>query len=176
MADAVTELNSDQDTDPGTGALNQLVDGLDYPMFVVTTTDGQERAGCLVGFVTQASINPARLLVCISANNHTAGVAARAPMLAVHVLSSTQRDMATLFGSTTGDEVDKFAQCSWTLGPHGLPVLTDCPRWLVGRVLDRVPLGDHVGHLLQAVESHGQTELSALTYQQVRHLAPGHPA
>lgn len=171
------EPNSDQkSTQSGTETLNQLVDGLDYPMFIVTTTDGRDRAGCLVGFVTQASINPARLLVCVSVNNHTSRVAARASMLAVHALAATQRDLAELFGSTTGDEVDKFAKCSWKPGPHGLPVLTDCPRWLVGRVLERIPLGDHVGHLLEPVESRGQTEFSALTYQQLRQLVPGHPA
>ena len=34
-------------------AFHSLVADLDYPMFVVTACDGSERAGCLVGFLTQ---------------------------------------------------------------------------------------------------------------------------
>ena len=45
---------------------NSLVGDLDYPMFIVTVCAGGERAGCLIGFATQASIDPSRFLVCLS--------------------------------------------------------------------------------------------------------------
>lgn len=35
---------------------------LDYPMLIVTTRSGGELDGCLVGFSTQCSIDPARFL------------------------------------------------------------------------------------------------------------------
>ena len=53
-----------------------LTGELDFSMLVVTAFDGRERAGCLVGFSTQCSIDPPRYLVCISTANHTARVAA----------------------------------------------------------------------------------------------------
>ena len=42
--------------------VDQVLSEVDYPVFVVTTVDRDsgERAGCLVGFVTQCSIDPAR--------------------------------------------------------------------------------------------------------------------
>jgi flavin reductase (DIM6/NTAB) family NADH-FMN oxidoreductase RutF len=153
-----------------------FVSGLDYPMVVVTATDGTRRGGCLVGFSTQVSIDPPRLLVCLSDRNHTFGVARHAHLLAVHVLEPDQHDLAELFGSGTGDEVDKFTRCAWHPGPDGLPLLDDCPRRLVCRVLDTVPFGDHVGFVLQPLSGHDGTAEPALGYQQVRDLEPGHEA
>ena len=39
-------------------AFDRLVNRLDYPMLVVTAEADGERAGCLVGFATQCSIQP----------------------------------------------------------------------------------------------------------------------
>jgi flavin reductase (DIM6/NTAB) family NADH-FMN oxidoreductase RutF len=153
-----------------------FVAGLDYPMFVVTAAADGRRAGCLVGFTTQTSIDPPRLLVCLSERNHTYDVARAARYLAVHVLEADGRELAELFGGTTGDEVDKFARCDWQPGPHGLPLLQACPRRLVGRVLDTLPFGDHVGFLLEPLSEHAGPREQALTYQQVRDIDAGHPA
>jgi flavin reductase (DIM6/NTAB) family NADH-FMN oxidoreductase RutF len=153
-----------------------FVAGLDYPMFVVTAAADGRRAGCLVGFTTQASIDPPRLLVCLSERNHTFEVAQRAQFLGVHVVEPGQHWLAELFGGTSGDEVDKFARCAWFSGPEGLPLLQECPRRLVGRVLERHPLGDHVGFLLQPLSEHDGHPEQALTYQQVRDVEAGHPA
>ena len=158
-----------------------LTSVVDYPMFVVTCAHDGARAGCLVGFATQCSIDPPHYLVCISQANHTEKVARGADVLAVHLLSADQRDVAELFGSETGDEVDKFEQCRWEEGPSGVPLLAGCPNRFVGRVADRVDLGDHTGYVLDV--SDATTGVGAetagfrpLTFQQVRHLHPGHPA
>ena len=62
-------------TSPDAEPFQEMVAGLDIPMFVVTAASGGERSGCLVGFSTQTSIDPPRFLVCISRANHTFGVA-----------------------------------------------------------------------------------------------------
>jgi flavin reductase (DIM6/NTAB) family NADH-FMN oxidoreductase RutF len=159
----------------GSRAFEDLVAHLDYPMLIVTAAADGERAGCLVGFATQCSLEPLRFLVCISRVNHTFSVAARSEHLAVHVLDRADHDLSLLFGEQTGDEVDKFAQCAWTQR-RGVPVLDGPKAWFVGRVLDRVPLGDHVGYVLEPVEAAGPGELDLLTFQQVKDMEPGHPA
>jgi flavin reductase (DIM6/NTAB) family NADH-FMN oxidoreductase RutF len=63
---------------------HELVSGIDYPLFIVTATNRGERAGCLVGFVTQASISPPRLIVMLSKANRTYQVAQEADRLVVH--------------------------------------------------------------------------------------------
>jgi flavin reductase (DIM6/NTAB) family NADH-FMN oxidoreductase RutF len=153
-----------------------LVDGLDYPMFVVTTVHEGERAGCMVGFTTQASIDPPRMLVCLSVKNRTHRVALGADVLAVHVLDPDDGPLAELFGGETGDDVDKFARVDWSPGAGGVPLLHECSRRFVGRVLDRFELGDHTGFLLDPIEATSEGDGPALGFQQVDDLEPGHEA
>ena len=154
----------------------ELVAELDYPMFVVTAAAEGRRAGCLVGFTTQTSIHPQRFLACISRKNHTYGVACSASLLAVHLLSRAPRgrELAELFGAETGDDVDKFSRATWRPGPDGVPLLDDLPNRFVGRVLDRIDLGDHVGFLLEPVEVEKGEELDGLGFQDVKGMEPGH--
>jgi flavin reductase (DIM6/NTAB) family NADH-FMN oxidoreductase RutF len=154
----------------------QIAGDLDYPMVVVTTVAGDERAGCLVGFTTQCSIHPPRFLICLSDKNRTTRLAARADALAVHVLGPQHTGLAELFGSETSDDVDKFAHCRWHSGPDGLPILDDCPRWFAGRILERLPCGDHIAHLLEVTVAEHGAGGPIYTFQRAREIEPGHEA
>jgi flavin reductase (DIM6/NTAB) family NADH-FMN oxidoreductase RutF len=154
---------------------DKVVHLLDYPMYVVTTVGDGERAGCLVGFATQASIDPPRWLVGISDKNHTFRVARAASRLAVHVLGESDRELAALFGEQTGDDVDKFAQCHWHDGPDDVPILDDAVAWFSGPILSRDPVGDHVAHLIDVDTAEVEHPESALlTFAAVRDFRPGH--
>jgi flavin reductase (DIM6/NTAB) family NADH-FMN oxidoreductase RutF len=158
--------------------IDQVLSEVDYPVFVVTTVDRDsgERAGCLVGFVTQCSIDPVRFVVCLSERNHTYRVALRSDTLAIHLLSAQRQDLAELFGSNTGDEIDKFARCEWTPGPGGVPLLTRASRWFAGTVLDRSRLGDHTGFVVSPSAGDVNDDEPPLMFSSVRHLPPGHAA
>jgi flavin reductase (DIM6/NTAB) family NADH-FMN oxidoreductase RutF len=153
---------------------HELAGGLDQPMLIVTTAAQGERAGCLVGFSTQCSINPPRFLVLLSDKNRTYRVARSAEGLGVHLLGAGDLPLARLFGEHTGDEVDKLARCASTPGPLGVPILEAVEGWFVGRVLERQRLGDHVGHLLEPVMARGRAPQPPLTLRDVQHLEPGH--
>lgn len=145
-------------------------------MCIVTTVHAGERAGCLVGFAAQCSINPPLFMVWLSKRNHTTRVARHASSLLVHFPSPAERELAELFGSQTGDHVDKFASCRWEPGPEGLPRLVDCGRWVAGRVLERLDTGDHVGHLLDPFLASAGEWSGQLGFQTVKDLEPGHEA
>lgn len=147
-------------------------------MWILTVSTGEERSGCLVGFATQVSIEPARFLACVSRVNHTFGPAMRAAHVAVHVAPPPDEDasgLASLFGEETGDEIDKFERCAWHEGPEGQPVLDAVPGWFVGQVIARHDLGDHVGLVLAPVAVEG-TAADALTLDEAKELDAGHPA
>jgi flavin reductase (DIM6/NTAB) family NADH-FMN oxidoreductase RutF len=150
---------------------------IDYPMYVATAAADDERTGCLVGFTTQCSIDPPRFLVCLSKANHTYRVARGAAVLGVHLLAADDRPTAELFGAETGDRVDKFAHCGWSAGPEGVPVLDAAIAWFVGRVLERIDLGDHVGHVLEPLPDVGRGPAPGAPYysfRQARRMEPGH--
>ena len=96
--------------------------------------------------------------------------------LAVHFVPASADDLAQLFGGQTGDEVDKFAQCEWSEGPRGLPILAECDNWFAGAILTRHDLGDHVGFLLDPIEAHSGTPFEEFTFHRARRIEPGHEA
>jgi flavin reductase (DIM6/NTAB) family NADH-FMN oxidoreductase RutF len=148
----------------------------DGPALVVTAQSDAGSSGCLVAFATQCSIYPPRLLVCLSVVNLTATVASRARALGVHVLGRDQRDLASLFGEETGDEIDKLGEVAWREGLAGAPILEASSVWLEGVVLERFPLGDHVGYLLEVVDVGSDLAHDAMLKSEVLALKPGHPA
>ena len=159
----------------------RVADALDPAMVIVTAAAGGERAGCLVGFHTQVSIDPPRMLVCISNKNRTHEIAEEASVLAVHLVPDERKDLAELFGGETGDELDKFERCEWTEGPDGVPLLDGCPQRFAGRILHRREFGDHTGVLLAPVEEEGAAEETRaggepLRLDQAEEIDPGHEA
>lgn len=150
---------------------------LDYPMYVVTVQDGTRRAGCLVGFTTQSSIDPPRFLVGLSKKNHTLTIATSADHLGVHLLARDDLDLARLFGEETGDEIDKFTRCRWHSGPAETPILDAAPAWFVGEILDRFDLGDHIGYLLKPVAGQAPDDPQPwIELSDVTDFEPGHEA
>jgi len=157
--------------------MDALTSELDFPMVIVTTAAGGERSGCLVGYHSQCSIDPPRWAVWVSKANHTYGVALRARTLAVHFPSTGDRDLAELFGEQTGDEVDKFAECAWTAGRDGVPLLDRIPNRIIGRVLDTIDDGgDHQLFVIEADDVQHGHPLRQLGFQSVRDFEAGHPS
>jgi flavin reductase (DIM6/NTAB) family NADH-FMN oxidoreductase RutF len=143
----------------------------------VTAAAGGSRHGCLLGFATQTSIDPPRLLVCLSVKNATFSAAERATHLGVHLVPAGRLDLAELFGGETGDEVDKFAGRRLDEGPGGEPLLVECPLRFSGRILERHPLGDHAGYLLEPVAVWADQEDRPLDIRRAAaDIDPGHPA
>ena len=153
----------------------RLMAQLDYSLFIVTASSGGERAGCLVGFASQVSIHPPRFLVGLSVKNRTYRVAnAGAEVLVVHFVPEQAEALAELFGGETGDDLDKFERCAWQAGPGGAPVLSELQDWFAGRVLERIPFGDHCGFLLEPIDGETHRSGSPLTFRRAKRIEPGH--
>jgi flavin reductase (DIM6/NTAB) family NADH-FMN oxidoreductase RutF len=159
-------------------AFADLTGQINPPLYIVTADDGVDRSGCVVGFATQCSIYPPRFLVCLSVLNHTTRLARRAPALAVHILGVDEHALAAHFGALSGDETDKLAGVRWHRGALGTPVLDAAAGVFEGRVLERLELGDHIGHLLAPDGETGVDEEAAsdqLRLRDVPDVRPAHP-
>jgi flavin reductase (DIM6/NTAB) family NADH-FMN oxidoreductase RutF len=157
----------------------ELVARLDGPLLLVTTAADEQRAGCVVGFHAQCSIDPVRYAVWISKENHTYRVALFASHLALHLLTPDDHALLELFGGTTGDHTEKFALCDWAPGVGGVPLLTQCPDRVVIERTSAVDVGgDHVcfvGAPVRAEIDAGRTP-TAMRLSDARDVQPGHPA
>ncbi|MBV9804574.1 MAG: flavin reductase [Solirubrobacterales bacterium] len=153
----------------------RLMAHLDYSLFIVTAASDGERAGCLVGFASQVSIHPPRFMVGLSVKNRTYRVATNgAEVLVVHFVPEQAEELAVLFGGETGDEIDKFARCQWRPGPGGAPVLDELGDWFAGRVLERLPFGDHCGFVLEPIDGEAHRSGDPLTFRRAKRIEPGH--
>jgi flavin reductase (DIM6/NTAB) family NADH-FMN oxidoreductase RutF len=154
--------------------LRRLLTRLDYPMVLVTVAVDGERSGCLVGFHSQCSVDPVRYAVFLSKNNRTYRLAERADHLGVHFLAADQRGLAELFGGRTTDDVDKLAHVDHHLGAGGTPLVDATASRFVGRVLERLDCGDHVGFVLAPAHAEGDHGFTQLGFQDVIDIEPGH--
>jgi flavin reductase (DIM6/NTAB) family NADH-FMN oxidoreductase RutF len=154
---------------------SDLVSDLCVSMVIVTTANGADRAGCLVGFHSQCSIDPPRYVVWLSKANRTYRIAATSDHFAVHVTERSALDVVQLFGEETGDDIDKFARCTWSPGPHAVPLLDACPNRFVGRRIALVDVeADHVGVVLEPVEVHRPRPAGPVALDEVVGLDAGH--
>ncbi len=157
--------------------MDAYTDRTEYALQVVTTTspDG-EPSGCIVGFSTQCSIVPPRYLVCISKVNHTYFASEHSDAIALHLIGRDQIALASLFAETTGDIVDKFAQCQWRTGESGAPILSESAAWLDALIIRRWSVGDHQALLVRPVDGGAGSHREVLTAQNAPDFRPGHPA
>lgn len=148
------------------------------PALVVVTTAAEGRlAGCLVGFHGQSSIAPEHYAVWLSKANHTYRVALRATHLAVHFLAEDGMRLAERFGTTSGEDTDKFAGLSYEDGPGGVPLLGALPHRLVGARAAMLDLaGDHTCVELTVEDAWSAGGFRPLRFSQASHLSPGHDA
>ena len=156
-------------------AFDQIMASLDPPMVVVTAAVQEERAGCLIGFHAQGGIHPRRYAIWLSKANHTFRVAFLAQHVALHFLTRDDLDIADLFGTNSGDDMDKFALCEWAPSADGPPLLLRCPNRLILRrtgVLDEG--SDHMCFVAEPVAAFAPNRFEPLRLSDVSHLEPGH--
>ncbi len=158
-------------------AFDDVMASLDTAMAIVTAASGGERAGCLIGFHAQCSIDPPQHAVWLSKANHTYRVALLADHLGIHLLTDADRDLAGRFGTLSGDDGDKFGGLDVEDGPEGVPVLACCPHRIVVRRLALVDVGgDHVCFVTEPVSATSAGPFRPLRLAAVTDLDPGHEA
>ncbi|MET0460229.1 MAG: flavin reductase family protein [Ilumatobacteraceae bacterium] len=158
-------------------AFDTVIERTDTALIVVTVGAADQRAGCVVGFHTQCSIDPVRYAVWVSKANHTYRVALFATHLGLHFPDAGDRALVELFGGTSGDDIDKFAHCQWTPGPGGVPLLTGCATRVVLRRTSLWDDGsDHVCIVGEPVEAEVAPGYAPLRLSGADDVDAGHAA
>jgi flavin reductase (DIM6/NTAB) family NADH-FMN oxidoreductase RutF len=139
----------------------------------VVTAAGTPPAGFTATSFTSVSLLPPLVSFCLGSSSSSWPTVARADHVAVHLLAHRQQALARTF-ATSG--VDRFADTAWRPGPHGVPVLDGTLAWLVCRVVQRVPAGDHVVVLAEPLLAQHSDEESPLLYHQGGYTSLAAPA
>jgi len=154
---------------------DELMSRVDTAMIVLTTASGDSRAGCLVGFHCQCSIDPPRYAVWLSKANHTYRLALLAERFGLHFLTEADHDIAEHFGSLTGDDTDKFAGVEWHEGDGAVPLLERCPHRVVARRHAMWDDGsDHVCFVLEPLDVNDPNPFAPMPFSRVADVEAGH--
>jgi flavin reductase (DIM6/NTAB) family NADH-FMN oxidoreductase RutF len=131
---------------------------------VVVTVAGELPVGFTATTFMSVSLRPPLVSFCVGRGASAWPAVARAGTVAVHVLAEDQERVARTF-ATSG--IDRFAaHADWSPGPSGVPLLNGVLAYVVCRVVQRVPAGDHSIVLAAPVAgAHGHATGTPLLYQ-----------
>ena len=117
-------------------ALGRFATGVAF----VTATLAGEPAGLIVNSLASVSLDPPLVSFCPSRNSLTWTRTRRARWFGVNVLGRVHEPFAR---RAIPAGADRFADLDWTLGPRGLPLLTDALATLECETVAEHPAGDH---------------------------------
>ena len=88
----------------------------------------------------------------------------------IHLLGARNRSLAHRL---SGPNAERFAGDHWAPGPLGLPLLKDVPAWMLGRIVERVPVADNAVVVVQVEDGGLGLDDEALVYHERTYMAPG---
>jgi len=91
----------------------------------------------------------------------------------IHMLGARNRAVAELMAADNGA---RFLGDHWTVGPHGIPIIRDVTGWMLGRIVERLPVHNNAVVVVQIEDGAIGDEDDALLYHQSTFLRPGDPA
>jgi len=91
----------------------------------------------------------------------------------VHMLGARNRMLAQKLAA---DHDERFVGDHWAPGPRGLPLLHDVTAWMLGRIVERVPVADNAMVAIQIIEGALGEPDEALLYHERAYRTPGDPA
>ncbi|MEO8907066.1 MAG: flavin reductase family protein [Microbacteriaceae bacterium] len=91
----------------------------------------------------------------------------------IHMLGVRNRAVAEIMA---GDNSIRFAGDHWAPGPHGIPLIQDVTGWMLGRVIERIPVHNNAVIVVEVVDGGLGEPDEALLYHERTFLRPGTPA
>ena len=150
-------------------AINRLIKCVDREVWVVTSAHAGIRSGLLANSVTSVSIVPhlPRMAIALAKQHHTWNVVEASGVLALHLLTADQIDLAWRFGTQSGKQFDKFQDLPWHAGVTGCPIVSEAKGWLECRIEDRFDTGDRTLYLAEVVAGELAESFAPLTQRQL---------
>ena len=90
----------------------------------------------------------------------------------IHLLGAHNRALAERLA---GPHEDRFTGDHWAPGPLGLPLLSDVPAWMLGRVIERLHVADNAVVVAQIEDGGLGADDQALIYHERAYQTPGGP-
>ncbi len=99
---------------------------------VITTTDGQERAGVTASSFTSISVDPPLILVSLQSFTPTLKMIEKTGIFAVSILTTKQEALSIQFAgfASLPEGADKFYGVDLKTAVTGAPIIADASSWM----------------------------------------------
>lgn len=139
--------------------LRKLSNGL----YVVTSASRTCHGAATVTWMSQASFVPPLVMAAIRPESNVFRCLAESGVVAVHILDSTQQEMAQRFFSPTRVVDGTINGEPFSPGLTGAPILLNALAYFECVVRQIVRLGDHAVVIMEVVEAECRGDVSPLT-------------
>ena len=144
-------------------ARKQTLRSLSNGMYIVTSSAGPHYGAATVTWLSQASFKPPLVMAAIRPDSNVFKCLAESGTAAVHVLDSSQQDMAFRFFSPTRVVDGTINGEPFTPGVTSAPILTNAAAYFECLVRRMMTLGDHAVVILEVIEADCRRALQPLT-------------
>lgn len=146
-----------------------------YGVYALTVKHAGEEHGMTANWVTQASFEPAMVVVAVENTSKTIGMIRDAHHFAINVLLQGQEELATKLGRGSASAPQKLKGIKTKPAPRsGAPILAEALGWVECRVVATLPSGDHtvvLGEVLAAAVEHDGAQPLTLPSAGLRYSA-----
>ncbi|MCI8624316.1 MAG: flavin reductase [Provencibacterium sp.] len=153
----------------------KALEKLSYGLFILTAREGEKDNGCIVNTVSQATVQPNRILVTVDKKNYTHGMIQRTGMFNVSILAEDSVfETYRHWGFQSGEKVDKLEGVSVQRAENGLVYVAEgCNAYLCAKVVSAADLGTHTLFIADVAGGGLLSEKESATYRYYQqHIKP----
>ena len=133
----------------------RALEKIGYGLYIVSSRKGDKLNGQIVNALIQATCAPLTVAVSINKENFTHQCIEDSRVFSVSILSEdTDMKFLGTFGFKDGREIDKFADCSYTIGKTTAPIILDNTlAYLEVKLTNQLELTTHTLFIGEVVEA-----------------------
>lgn len=153
--------------------LSSLED-ISYGMYLITTSNGKEDAGCIINTLTQITSKNPIVSVSINKNNYTNKILKESNKFAVSIISENiDSQVISKFGYLSSEKENKFENINYELD-NKIKVITDnmC-SYLICEVLNIIDAETHDIFIARVESTKKLSNLKPMTYKYYKEVLKG---
>lgn len=148
---------------------------LNYGLYIISSKQEAQTAGCVVNTLTQVTAVPEQMTVAVHKQNFTAGVIEQSGFFTAVVLAqAATMDLIGRFGFRSSKDTDKFAGFQTKTDENGIPYLCEQVVARIScKVIDSIDIGTHILFLGKVTAAETLDTAEPLTYSYYHQVKKG---
>ena len=165
----LVEERPDDMPDEKREAIQQLLFGVTYGLYVVSSIKDDKYNAMISNTFIQVTNMPLKASVCINKGSLTAEYIRDSGVFGVSILGKENHDLVGRFGYRSGRVLDKFKKMSYVIGENtGCPGLSNALSFVECEVEQTIDLGTHYLFIAKVVGGEGFRNEEPMTYAYYR--------